>query len=52
MSVSGDKLWVMLSAVSHICIQWSMILEPVFSCEEMKASTDLSETASAFMLVK
>ena len=56
MSVSGDQtlneIWVVFGAVSHICIQWSMILALVYSCEVARASTDLTETASASVLVK
>ena len=52
MSVSGGQVWIAFGAVSHMCIQLSMILASVSSCEVARAFTDLAATASASVLVK
>ena len=53
-SVSGDQtvIWVVINAIPHVCMQWSMILISASSSEVARAPTDLTSTASALMLVK
>ena len=51
MSVSGDQTQIKY-AVTHMFIQWSMILASMCSCEAARASSDLTATASTFVLVE
>ena len=53
-SVSEDQtvIWVVLNAIPHVCMQWSMVLISASSSEVARAPTDLTSTASAPVLVK